>query len=470
MSRRRTEKPKRLVICGLGDVGVLVANFLGKFSAEVEIVAVTPKARVVSGQELGGRIAQPQLWKELYCLPFNSYTGLDGATIVRGLVSSVDFSKQTLRVRRCREHHGNVYKSDDERDEAEETAETTVELAYDLLLISTGCSNGFWKTALPQDEASIMSDIDEHHERIKAAGSVAVVGAGPAGVGAAYALKQRWPNKRVHLFFPGPSVLRGYHARVQEMLRERLRACGVQLHPHHRAVLPSRAESGSLPSLSEEQSLKWSTGQAPFAMNASQDTFLVLWTVGHTRPNTNFLPSSALTKEGFVRVDQHLRVKMSPNQLSPEKREDIVLDNVFAVGDVAATDPQRTSARNFAYLLIRDNILARVRKGPEAKLQSYSAPKHRWGSILGVWEDGSMELFLDQGLNIRFRAWLWRRMWPLFQRFIFGGIRQPVHWALRTPTPLVRFKRSCFELDLALIMLAIGLGLAVLLFKCLCVA
>lgn len=84
-----------------------------------------------------------------------------------------------------------------------------------------------------------------------------------------------------------------------------------------------------------------------------------------------------------------------------------------------------------------------------------------------------MELYLDHGLNVRFRAWMWRKLWPLFQHFVFGGIRQPVRWALQasSSTPLVQFKRSCFELDLAHITIAIGLVLAglflLLLFKCL---
>ena len=59
--------------------------------------------------------------------------------------------------------------------------------------------------------------------------------------------------------------------------------------------------------------------------------------------------------------------------------------NVFAVGDVAATDPLRSSARNRGDGILAHNIRAEFAGKP---LRSYRAPKRRWGSVLGVQPNG----------------------------------------------------------------------------------
>ena len=58
----------------------------------------------------------------------------------------------------------------------------------------------------------------------------------------------------------------------------------------------------------------------------------VLWAIGRVQPNTDWLPPELLDEQGFVRVTPDLRV---PGQ-----------QGLFAIGDVAATDPLRSSARN----------------------------------------------------------------------------------------------------------------------------
>lgn len=84
--------------------------------------------------------------------------------------------------------------------------------------------------------------------------------------------------------------------------------------------------------------VRWSTGQPPAQADA------VLWAIGRVQPNTDWLPADLLDAHGFVTVTQELRV--------PGYR------GVFAVGDVAATDPQRSSARNRADAVLAHNIRA----------------------------------------------------------------------------------------------------------------
>jgi apoptosis-inducing factor 2 len=125
------------------------------------------------------------------------------------------------------------------------------------------------------------------------------------------------------------------------------------------------------------------------------------------RPNTDWLPSELLDEQGFVRVTADLRV---PGHA-----------RVFAVGDVAATDPLRSSARNRADRILAHNVRAEFDRRP---LRSYRAPKRRWGSVIGPQPDG-LEVFTPTGRAFRFPAWSFERLlipW-IVKRGIYGGVR-----------------------------------------------
>ena len=53
---------------------------------------------------------------------------------------------------------------------------------------------------------AILARVQVDHDRVKRAPVVAVVGGGPTGVASAYAIKQRFPEKPVHLFFSRSQV------------------------------------------------------------------------------------------------------------------------------------------------------------------------------------------------------------------------------------------------------------------------
>ena len=76
-----------------------------------------------------------------------------------------------------------------------------------------------------------------------------------------------------------------------------------------------------------------------------------------------------LDEHGFVKTDSDLRV--------------IGCDNIFCVGDIAATDPNRSSARNGGYALVAHNIAALL-DGRPGEMKKYRASTYRWGSILAL--------------------------------------------------------------------------------------
>lgn len=368
-------KRNRIVIAGLGDSGVLTAIRLARHA---EVVGISAKPALVSGQELGWRLSRPHEWARANWIPFDRFRGLDKVRTVHGSLTGLDLAARTVDVRH-------------------DDGSTSVE-GYDALVISTGVANGFWRQPNFQSADDISADLRAAHDRLANASSVIVVGGGAAAVSSAANLARTWPQKRVDLYFPGERALLQHHPRAWERVEQRLAEVGVVLHAGHRAVIPDGFACDQITA----EPVQWSTGQPPTKADA------VLWAIGKVRPNTDWLPADLLDEHGFVRVTPELQV--------PGHR------GVFAVGDVAATDPLRTSARNRADGLLAHNVLAEFEGRP---LRSYRPPKGRWGSVLGPQRDG-LEVFAPNGRAFRFPAWSFDRvLMPLIVRWgIYRGVRE----------------------------------------------
>lgn len=366
---------KRVIVAGLGDAGVLAAI---RLSRHADVVGISAKPGLVSGQELGVRLSRPHDWARDYWIPFDRFRRLDGVGIVQATLTGVDLAAQTVFGR------------------SEDGAVITE--PYDALVISTGVSNGFWRQPTMQSTAEIGAGLRAAHDRLAAAASVVVVGGGAAAVSSALNMATTWPDKRIDLYFPGESALQGHHPRIWQRIRGRLTQLGVGLHPGHRAVLTDGFAGDELTS----GPVHWSTGQPP------ADAEAVLWAIGRVRPNTEWLPPELLDERGFVRVTPELRV--------PGHR------GVFAVGDVAATDPLRSSARNRGDALVARNVLADFAGRP---LRTYRAPARRWGSLMGIQPNG-LEVFLPTGHAFRFPSWSVERVvMPWIVRWgMYRGVRQ----------------------------------------------
>ena len=365
----------RVVIAGLGDSGLLTAIRLARFA---DVVGISIKPALVSGQELGVRLTRPADWARDYLVPFDRYRALDRVRTVQARLTRVDLAARVV--------YGD-------RPDGTEIAEP-----YDALVISTGVTNGFWRRSILQSSEEIRAEITADHDRLAAAASVMVVGGGAAAVSVATNVAARWKGKRVDLYYPHDRPLLEYHPQTWEHLRRRLIRLGIGLHPGHRAVVPDGFAGDAITS----EPVRWSTGQPPAQADA------VLWAIGRVRPNTDWLPADLLDDHGFVKVTPELRV--------PGYR------GVFAVGDVAATDPQRSSARNRADAVLAHNIRAEPSGRP---LRSYKPPRRRWGSVIGIQSDG-VEVFAPNGRPFRIPAWSVQRVlmpW-IVRRGIYRGIRR----------------------------------------------
>ncbi|QIK67860.1 FAD-dependent oxidoreductase [Nocardioides sp. HDW12B] len=344
----------RVVVAGLGDTGVLTAV---RLTRHVDVVGISSKPGLVSGQELGRRLARPEEWQRDYRIGFDRFRGLRRARTVHATLTGLDLDGRRVLL---------------------ETSDgvTTIE-EYDVLVVASGVTNGFWRRPDLQSPAEVDADLRSAHEQLAAAGSVVVVGGGAAAVGTAANLAGRWPDTEVHLHFPGERALPQHHPRVWRTVRRRLERLGVALHPGHRAVVPEGFACDRI----TQGPVAWSTGQESSYSDA------VVWAIGRVRPNTAWLPASLLDDDGFVRVTPQLQVPGHPE--------------VFAVGDVAATDPLRSSARNRADRLLARNVRAHL---AGRALRAYRPPGRRWGSVLGAQHDG-LQVFAPDGRGYRIPRW-----------------------------------------------------------------
>jgi NADH dehydrogenase FAD-containing subunit len=365
---------KRVVIAGLGDTGVLTAIRLARHA---DVVGISAKPALVSGQELGWRLSRPEEWARANWIPFDRFRALDRVRTVHGTLTGVDLTARTVYIR-----HGDGSSSTEE---------------YDALIISTGVTNGFWRRPTLQSPSEIGAELRTAHARLTAARSVIVVGGGAAAISSAGNVAATWPDKRVDLYFPGERALPAHHPRAWEKVRHRLADAGVRLHPGHRAEIPDGFRCDEITS----EPVRWSTGQPPVSADA------VLWAIGRVRANTDWLPPELLDEHGFVRVTPQLRVPGYPG--------------VFAVGDVAATDRLRSSARNRADGLVAHNVRAEFAGLP---LRAFRPPRRRWGSVLGPQPNG-LEVFTPKGQVFRFPAWSFDRvLMPVIVRWgIYRGVR-----------------------------------------------
>jgi NADH dehydrogenase FAD-containing subunit len=372
----RRERP-RVVVAGMGDTGILVATHLSRSCA---VVGIGTRPALVSGQELGNRLANPEHWRRNFLVPFERFRRLDGVRAVHGSITRVDTDDRQV----------HVATADGRR----------LIIPYDLLVVASGVSNGFWRQNHVEGLDAVDDGLAAVAEQIGRAGSVAVVGGGATGVSAAANLARRHPDKAIHLFHGQDEPLPGYHPRVRRDIVRQLTAAGVQLHPGHRARVPDGFVADRLTT----EPIEWSTGQEPFTAD------LVLWAIGAVRPNTDFLPADLLDDDGFVRVDEHLRVPGHPD--------------VLAIGDVAASDPNRCSARNWGYRVVAHNVKA-IACGREDRLKRFQAPENRWGSVLGLQDDG-MVVYQPNGASFRVPRWAVQPLlFDLFTNVImYGGLRR----------------------------------------------
>ncbi|MBB1024297.1 pyridine nucleotide-disulfide oxidoreductase, partial [Dietzia sp. DQ12-76] len=131
----------RIVVVGLGDTGVLTAIALRTLG---DVVAISATPEFVSGQELGLRLARPEAWTRDYRIAYRRFRGLDRVRIVHGSATALDTENRVVRVSLVDGAAGEG---------------SVAEVRYDVAVVATGVTNGFWRRATVRDSRGVDAEI-----------------------------------------------------------------------------------------------------------------------------------------------------------------------------------------------------------------------------------------------------------------------------------------------------------------------
>lgn len=222
-------------------------------------------------------------------------------------------------------------------DERGVTTAGGVRLDADYVVLATGSSYPYPAKPETDDSAVARARHAATRTALAAAERVLLLGAGPVGLELAGEITERWPGRQVVLVDPADDVLGGrYLPQLRDALREQLTALGVELVLGSALASPPPVPSGE---------------HAPFTVHTlagvriEADLWFRCYGVSPLSDMLQGALAAARRPDGFVEVDEHLRVPGAPN--------------VFAVGDVTAVpEPKRSKAASEHAAVVADNIAA----------------------------------------------------------------------------------------------------------------
>ncbi|SFU14516.1 NADH dehydrogenase, FAD-containing subunit [Pseudovibrio denitrificans] len=311
---------KRVAIIGGGFAGIELAKSL---EAHMNVTLIEQNTHFVHTPAMVRAVVQPKIL-ERALIPYDSL--LKQGSIIHGRAQSVEANGVLL------EHGEHV--------------------PADYIIVATGSANA---TPFKPKENSIKALLDDHadvHQQLKAARSVAIVGAGAVGTELAGEISHFMPDKQVTLVSSASTLFPDFPSRLGRNLEAKLKATGVKV------ILGAMAEN--LKSLNEPYSgtLKLSNGD-----QISAD--LIFPVIG-SRARSELLealPGVEKSSANRVKVDPWMR----PSDLS----------NVFAVGDVADNgDPMTVIAINRQAPWLA-KLLRAVSQGKKLEEQKAFAPDNK---------------------------------------------------------------------------------------------
>ncbi|KAI0671198.1 FAD/NAD-P-binding domain-containing protein [Trametes maxima] len=296
-----TEKAvKNVVIVGAGWAGVCIARELSsKLNAAKYTITLVNERPYLIHLIAGARlvVAEEDHLEDKALIPYDRLFRGGNGTVKIGKVVSV--------------HETAPGKGGEVRLENGET------LPYDALVFSTGST---WTGPLefPQSEADVRAYINVWRGKCDKAKHVIVVGGGPLGLEFAAEIKEVWPNKKVTVIHgQNLPINNTYPDKFRKDIETRSRQRGIEFIYNDRVDTPPEG----------------TVGVTTRGGKHIPDADLVLPAYG-SRPNTSVVSTLAddvLTKDGFVRITEHLEIPGHPG--------------VFAAGDIIDFKERKQAAK-----------------------------------------------------------------------------------------------------------------------------
>jgi NADH dehydrogenase FAD-containing subunit len=179
---------------------------------------------------------------------------------------------------------------------------------FNAAVVATGIKFPVFRPTIDQvDAATRKAFIQGYNDKLKAAKTIVVVGAGPVGAELAADIKLRYTDKRIILVDAASKAVASMNTPFSEAATKTLERFGIEL------ILNTRVTSH--------------TDTSAVLSNGKTLSFDLLIESHAEGPNSGFLPSELLDDKGFVKVNDFLQT---------------AYPSVFALGDVSAYDHVKT--------------------------------------------------------------------------------------------------------------------------------
>lgn len=223
-------------------------------------------------------------------------------------------------------------------------------ISYDYLVVASGSTTPatIGPEAIPFKNTAdndIREKIKAAQRRIADADSIVIIGAGPVGVEAAGEIAQAHPKKHVTLVSSHGQVLPALKQSAVNAAASALRNLGVKI-IYSTRVTETKQDS--------------STGRSIVHLDNGKhlEAGLAISAAGNL-PNTSFMPATALDAQGWIKVDEHLRI------------DSVTDDSAYALGDATAYKQRYALKLQEQIPVVAGNIKAAV--SGSKRLETYDA-------------------------------------------------------------------------------------------------
>ncbi|GAD93914.1 hypothetical protein ANI_1_934034 [Paecilomyces variotii No. 5] len=342
-----------VIVIGGSHAGLAISHKLLRQSPRVSVILMNPSDEYFFNIAAPRFLAKPGSLlpsKYLYSIPeaFREYPS-SSFSFVKGIATKIDYSSKSVLVATS----------------PNSSEDTIASFLFDYLVIAAGSTTpatlGQTGVKLPFKATPFedtRKEIEEAQQLLKAARRIVIGGAGPLGVELAGELAEAEGSKEITLVSQTSSILEGAPEPVQKSALSILQRKDVNV------LKNVRVDSADYESDTQTWKVKLSCGRTIVA-----DAYIA--TTG-VIPNNQFIPRSFLNPQGWVNVDEQLRVV----------EDGVSRSDTYAVGDITCHPDRLLSRVSLQGETVASNIAANIAR--ETRITTYFAEAQKKMMVVPV--------------------------------------------------------------------------------------